>query len=253
MNKLVLVSAASAFLALPTLSMAHSPTGVDDDHAVYWHNSAGEYVKDGAGNCVKTSAWKPGTQIEGCDVIMVKDADGDGVADDADHCPDTPAGAPVSEVGCPLDSDWDGVPDYKDKCPETFGAVVDANGCVAAPDMVLMEVDLKVNFAIDSAKINSDYEGDIEKVANFMKKSEGSTVYIEGHTDSTGTEAYNKALSHKRAEAVAGTLIYQFGIDEKRVNAMGYGESRPAADNKTAEGRAKNRRVTAVVKGMVEK
>lgn len=251
MNKLVLISAASALLALPTLGMAH---GVEDGHAAYWHNSEGVYVKDSAGDCVKTSAWKPGTQIEGCDVIMVADADGDGVADDADRCPDTPAGVAVDAVGCPLDSDGDGVPNYKDKCPKTaMGAEVNAEGCVVTPDMVLMEVDLKVNFAIDSAKIDSDYDGDIERVANFMKRSKGSTVFVAGHTDSTGTAEYNKKLSHKRAESVAGTLIYQFGIEENRVNAMGYGESQPVADNKTADGRAANRRVTAVVKGMIEK
>lgn len=253
MKKLVLISAASALLALPTVSMAHSPSGADDGHSVYWHNSAGVYVKDSSGDCVKTSSWVPGTQIEGCDVIMKKDADGDGVADDADHCPDTPAGAPVDAVGCPLDSDWDGVPDYKDKCPKTFGAVVNSEGCVVDAEMVLMEVDLSVKFASDSAKINSDYNGDIEKVADFMKKSEGSTVFIEGHTDSTGSDDYNQELSQRRAEAVAGTLIYQYGIEESRVNAIGYGESRPVADNKTADGRAENRRVAAIVKGMVEK
>lgn len=252
MNKLVLITAASALLALPALSMAHSSNG-DDDHAVYWHNSAGEYVTDSAGECVKTSSWKSGTQIEGCDVIMVADADGDGIADDADHCPNTPAGAAVDAVGCPLDSDWDGVPDYKDKCPKTFGAVVNAEGCVVKADMVLMEVDLSVKFASDSAKINSDYNGDIQKVADFMKKAKGSTVFIEGHTDSTGSEDYNKALSYKRAEAVAGTLVYQYGIEESRVNSVGYGESRPLTDNNTADGRASNRRVTAIVKGLVAK
>lgn len=253
MKKLVLVSAATALFTFPVLGMAHGSCDDDKKHCVYWHNSAGEYVKDSSGQCVKTSAWVPGTQIEGCDAIMSKDSDGDGVADDADHCPDTPAGAPVSEVGCPLDSDWDGVPDYKDKCPKTFGAAVDANGCELTEEMVMMEVDLKVNFDSNSARIASDYNGNIEKVADFMKKSEGSTVFIEGHTDSTGSDTYNEKLSLKRAEAVAGTLVYQYGIEENRVNAVGYGESRPVADNATSEGRAMNRRVTAVVKGLVAK
>lgn len=254
MKKLILASAASALFALPVMGWAH---GVCDDetmeHCAYVHNASGVYVKDSAGSCVRTSFWKPGTHIEGCDAPMVmSDADNDGVADADDHCPGTPAGAPVDEVGCPKDSDWDGVPDYMDKCPETFGAVVNAEGCVEAA-MVLMEVNLNVKFATDSAKINSDYDGDIKKVADFMKKSEGSTVFIEGHTDSTGSEGYNEALSLKRAEAVAGTLIYQYGIAESRVNSVGYGESRPVADNKTAEGRAANRRVVAIVKGLVEK
>ncbi len=259
MKKVIIASAAVVLFAVPVAGFSHQTD--DPKHDVYWHDSKGVYVKDGIGECVKGKDWYAGSQIEGCDEIkkmampapMPGDADGDGVTDDKDHCPNTPAGAPVDRDGCPKDSDRDGVADYEDQCPNTVaGAKVDAKGC-EIKSMVLMEVNLNVNFATNSDVITSAYNNDIKRVADFMMKSEGSKVYIEGHTDSTGAEAYNQELSQRRADAVARELVSKYGISSNRVVANGFGETQPIADNSTSEGRRENRRVVAVVKGMVKK
>lgn len=70
---------------------------------------------------------------------------------------------------------------------------------------------------------------------------------VEGHTDSVGPDAYNQRLSERRAQAVRDVLVHQYGVSADRVDSVGYGESRPVADNATAEGRAINRRVEAEV------
>ncbi len=70
---------------------------------------------------------------------------------------------------------------------------------------------------------------------------------VEGHTDSVGSDAYNQTLSERRANAVRDVLVNQYGVGGERVNAVGYGETRPVADNASAEGRAVNRRVEAEV------
>ena len=72
---------------------------------------------------------------------------------------------------------------------------------------------------------------------------------IEGHTDSSGAAAYNQSLSEKRAASVRDYLVNQADVDAARLTSRGYGETRPIATNDTAEGRAQNRRVSAVVEG----
>ena len=254
MKKMLITSALVALVSVPVAALAHD-TG-DQNHDVYWHDSNGVFVKDSNGNCVKGKDWFAGSRVEGCDEIPMvtpSDSDGDGVVDANDKCPNTPAGVIVDRNGCAFDTDKDGVPNYKDKCLETRpGATVDVNGCEIKAQ-VLMEVNLNVNFATDSDVITSAYRGEVERVAAFMKKAPGSLAYIEGHTDSTGAEAYNQQLSLRRAQAVADRLVNDYGIAKNRVKAEGYGESRPVATNKTKEGRRENRRVVAVVKGMVEK
>ena len=88
---------------------------------------------------------------------------------------------------------------------------------------------------------------DIQNLADFMKQYGQTSTVVEGHTDSVGTDAYNQRLSERRANAVRDVLVNQHGLDASRVDAVGYGESRPVADNSTEEGRAINRRVEAEV------
>jgi outer membrane protein OmpA-like peptidoglycan-associated protein len=99
-----------------------------------------------------------------------------------------------------------------------------------------------VNFAFDSAEITSESEVILDAAADSLKESPGVRVEVAGHTDSTGPEAYNEGLSKRRAQAVFDYLTGQ-GIDASRLDAAGYGESRPVADNGTRDGRAQNRRV----------
>lgn len=110
-----------------------------------------------------------------------------------------------------------------------------------------VRVELDVKFDFDKSVVKPDSYDDIKAVADFMKQYPQTSTVVEGHTDSVGTDAYNQGLSERRAGAVRDVLVNQYGIDASRVQAVGYGESRPVADNATSEGRAINRRVEAEV------
>ncbi|WP_225318513.1 OmpA family protein [Cellvibrio sp. KY-YJ-3] len=160
-----------------------------------------------------------------------------------------PAPAPVVEK----DSDGDGVFDSKDQCPNTPSThKVDAVGC----SLKLTEtVAIELNITFDTAKsvIKPDFEGEVAKLATFMDQYADTQVTVEGHTDSQGSDAYNQKLSQSRADAVKAALITKYGIAADRVNAIGYGEAKPVADNMTADGREQNRRVVGQVSTKVTK
>jgi len=142
----------------------------------------------------------------------------------------------VVEPKVELDTDGDGVVDSLDKCPDTpKGDIVDENGCT-------LKVDLNINFDFDSAKISNSYDSKIKKFADFMKAFPSVKGKIEAHTDSVGSEAYNQKLSEDRAASTVKALE-AYGVDASRLQSIGYGETKPLADNATAEGRAQNRRV----------
>jgi OOP family OmpA-OmpF porin len=164
------------------------------------------------------------------------DSDGDGVIDPNDKCPDTPAGAKVDENGCELDGDKDGVVDRLDACPDTApGTRVGKFGCDC-------DVTVRLTFAIDSAALTDDDKKILDEAAATLKRLNWITGVAEGHTDSTGSDAHNQRLSERRAAAVMEYLNAK-GIGEARMTSVGFGESKPIADNATREGRAENRRV----------
>lgn len=184
--------------------------------------------------------------------INQSDKDQDGINDDEDKCPSTPANTKVDTRGCPTnvvlddDLDKDGVKNVLDKCPNTpIGTKVDEKGCPALLEDV--EIKLNVLFATDKALIVDHAFTDILKVADFMRQYPTVTIIIEGHTDDRASINHNQKLSQRRAEAVRKELI-RFGVDATRLLAIGYGELRPIADNQTEEGRMQNRRVVAVAK-----
>ncbi|PPV42366.1 OmpA family protein [Ectopseudomonas oleovorans] len=110
-----------------------------------------------------------------------------------------------------------------------------------------VRVELDVKFDFDKAQVKQESYGDIKALADFMKQYPQTSTVVEGHTDSVGSDAYNQGLSERRASAVRDVLVNQYGVESSRVQAVGYGESRPVADNATADGRAINRRVEAEV------
>lgn len=118
---------------------------------------------------------------------------------------------------------------------------------VAPEPMEVVRVELDVKFDFDKAQVKPESYGDIKALADFMKQYPSTTTVVEGHTDSVGSDAYNQTLSERRANAVREVLVKQYGVEGNRVDAVGYGETRPVADNATAEGRAINRRVEAGV------
>ncbi len=163
----------------------------------------------------------------------------------------TPEPEPViAPAPAPIDSDGDGVFDQDDQCGDTPAQFkVDTAGC---PIMLIEKVaiELRVNFRTNSADISPESFAEIKQVADFMNQYDGTKVTVEGHTDDRGRASYNKDLSQKRAEAVRQVLIDEFRIAPSRIEAVGYGEERPIADNGTAEGRALNRRVVGVIEGV---
>lgn len=115
-----------------------------------------------------------------------------------------------------------------------------------------VRVELEVLFDFDKANVKDGSYSDIENLAAFMNQYPQVSTTVEGHTDSVGPDAYNQQLSERRANAVRQVLVEQYGVDAERVNAIGYGESSPIADNASREGRALNRRVEAAVEAQVQ-
>jgi outer membrane protein OmpA-like peptidoglycan-associated protein len=115
------------------------------------------------------------------------------------------------------------------------------------PAAETVRVELDVKFDFDKSVVKQESFSDIESLADFLKQYPQTSTVVEGHTDSVGTDAYNLVLSERRANAVRDVLVNEYGVGGTRVDAVGYGETRPVADNATAEGRAINRRVEAEV------
>lgn len=172
----------------------------------------------------------------------IPDSDKDGLNDENDKCP-TVAGVARYE-GCPIpDGDGDGVNDEEDKCPAVPGVSSNA-GCPEIKE----EVKQKVEFAAkniffntgSSVLLKKSYKP-LDEVVKVLNENPTLILDIEGHTDNTGTPEKNQTLSESRAASVKAYLVSK-GISEARLVAAGYGQDRPVADNKTAAGRAQNRR-----------
>jgi OOP family OmpA-OmpF porin len=145
----------------------------------------------------------------------------------------------VDEFGCARDDDNDGVPDHVDRCPNTVsGARVDISGC-AIQDVIRLQ---GVNFETGINVILPGGEPVLRAAAATLNLYPDVQIEVAGHTDSVGNEETNRTLSQQRAEVVRQLLI-DFGVDENRLTAVGYGESQPIQDNVTSVGRAANRRV----------
>lgn len=123
---------------------------------------------------------------------------------------------------------------------------------VAEEPAQVVRVELDVKFDFDKAQVKEESYGDIKNLADFMNQYPQTSTTVEGHTDSVGTDSYNQQLSEKRASAVREVLVNQYGVEGQRVNAAGYGETQPVADNATESGRAINRRVEAQVEAQVQ-
>lgn len=146
----------------------------------------------------------------------------------------------VERLVPPPDADGDGVPDAVDQCPDTLAGVkVDRFGCAEEAQTVELH---GVTFEFDSARLTESSRYILDQVASALRGQPSMQVEIAGHTDSVGTEEYNMRLSVARAESVRNYLVFR-GIDESRFTAVGYGEVEPIADNSTDQGRDLNRRI----------
>lgn len=173
----------------------------------------------------------------------IPDSDGDGINDEEDKCPQQKGTAKYQ--GCPIpDSDGDGVNDEEDKCPTLAGDPAN-QGCPVIKEEVKKRVDhaaQHIYFATGSAVLLKKSFIGLNEVVQLMKDDAGLKLYVDGYTDNTGKPATNQVLSEKRAASVADYLSSK-GVGAARIVSAGHGQNDPIADNKTAVGRAKNRRV----------
>ena len=183
----------------------------------------------------------PGIAPDGC---PERDRDGDGFLDSVDKCPDVPG---VEPDGCPIpDTDEDTFLDNVDKCidkPEDWNGYDDGDGC---PDVVPISVPQGtirgIYFDLDKDTIKPKSRPVLDRAVSIFKDFDSIRIEISGHTDSTGSVAYNRDLSQRRANAVKRYLVDN-GIAESRIETRGAGPDEPIAPNSTAAGRAKNRRI----------
>lgn len=153
---------------------------------------------------------------------------------------------PVVPKGPCADSDGDGVCDTADLCPGTpKGTVVDAKGCPKEEAEDAKKKFDDVYFAFDKSDVGDSEKAKLDGAATIIgglsKKYPGLKVDVSGHTDWVGTDGYNQGLSERRANSVKSYLVRK-GVDAGRINTFAFGESKPAASNETAAGRARNRR-----------
>ena len=179
-----------------------------------WKNGSGELVwKNGTNElCWRDASWTPATAAEGCDGALTKAAEAA-----------APAAAPAAAKPAPAPAP----------------APVASSKVTYAADAF---------FDFDKAVLKPEGKAKLDDLVSKVKDINLEVIIAVGHTDSIGTDAYNQKLSVRRAEAVKAYLVSK-GIEKNRVYTEGKGEKQPVADNKTKEGRAKNRRVEIEVVG----
>ncbi|HEX7366419.1 MAG TPA: OmpA family protein [Pelobium sp.] len=160
---------------------------------------------------------------------LTSDADGDGVSDFYDRCPNTPKNVAVDGAGCPLPVSTTIV-----QKPITY-VITDEDKKVVADAIKNLEFDL------NKATIRPSSYATLDKVADLIS-SKNLSLKLAGHTDSQGSDAYNMKLSKERAESVKAYLVSK-GVNASRIEATGYGETQPIDTNATEKGRQNNRRV----------
>ncbi|MEI6059689.1 MAG: OmpA family protein [Bacteroidota bacterium] len=187
----------------------------------------GDGIADKDDKCPDVAGLK---ELGGC-----PDKDGDGITDKEDACPDVKGLAKFK--GCP-DTDGDGIADKDDKCPDVAG-VASNFGC---PEIKKFEYFKVVYFGVDKSVMMTKYTKDLDEVVTILNDHADVTLSVEGYADSQGNDAYNMKLSGKRADYVINYLVKK-GVAKDRLVKKFFGEASPVGDNKTAAGRAENRRV----------
>jgi OOP family OmpA-OmpF porin len=213
-NKVAIVIAAAALASVAGAQEIHN-----------WKSAAGDVWKDAAGECWRDASWTPATAAPGCDGAIVADA----------PAPAPVAPAPVAPKAAPA--------------PAPAAAPVPAPvPVVVAPAATKVTYAADAFFDFDKAVLKPEGKAKLDDLVGKVKGISLEVIIAVGHTDSVGKDGYNQKLSVARSEAVKSYLVSK-GIEKNRVYTEGKGEKQPVADNKTSEGRAKNRRVEIEVVG----
>lgn len=190
-------------------------------------------------------------EIDDSDGCPEYDTDGDGMLGSRDACPDAAEDVDGFEDndGCPdTDNDGDGQSDQVDQCPseaETINGFEDDDGCPDELPAALQSFTGVIDgIAFDSgkAKIRASARKPLDKAAAILNEYPSVRIRVSGHTDNTGSRDANLALSLERCESVKAYLVTR-GVDASRIETQGVGPDRPIADETSAAGRAKNRRI----------
>ncbi|RFO96874.1 hypothetical protein DIC66_10230 [Rhodoferax lacus] len=210
-NKVAIVIATAALASVAGAQEIHN-----------WKSAAGDVWKNAGGECWRDASWTPATAAPGCDGAIA---------------PKVEAPAPVAAPA-----------------PMAAPAPVAAPAPAPAPAPVVVAAPAKVTYAADAffdfdkAVLKPEGKAKLDDLVGKVKDISLEVIIAVGHTDSVGKDEYNQKLSVARSEAVKAYLVSK-GIEKNRVYTEGKGEKSPAADNKTAEGRSKNRRVEIEVVG----
>ena len=213
-------SAAGNALAMAHTGMPGKPAAANGGNQIdNWQNGTGEYIwKNGTNElCWRDAFWTPATAAVGCDGALVP--------------PPAPAPAPAPVA-----------------TPAPAPAPVPAPAPPAPPAATKVTYAADAFFDFNKSVIKPEGKAKLDDLVGKIKDINLEVIIAVGHTDSVGSDAYNQKLSIRRSEAVKAYLVSK-GIEKNRVYTEGKGEKQPVADNKTAEGRAKNRRVEIEVVG----
>ena len=205
-----------------TAALASSFAGVSAQTVDNWVSGTGLPWKNGTNElCWRDGVWTPATGLQGCDGVPVP------AAPPAPMAPPAPAPAPAPGA-----------------TPAPAPAVV----VVPAPTSEKVTFAADAFFDFDKAVLKPEGRAKLDDLTSKMSGLNLEVIIAVGHTDSVGSDTYNQHLSIRRSEAVKSYLVSK-GVEKNRVYTEGKGEKQPVADNKTAEGRAKNRRVEIEVVG----
>jgi outer membrane protein OmpA-like peptidoglycan-associated protein len=211
--------------------------GPKENNGCPWGDTDEDGLTDNIDNCPEEAGPR---ENKGC---PWGDADGDGLTDNIDKCINQ--AGPKENDGCPYtDTDNDGVLDKDDECPLTFG-VAENKGCPIIEkeeQEVLNTAFDNLEFETGKAIIRSSSFESLDQLAALLIKKPNYKLSIEGHTDNVGNENSNLLLSKSRANAVK-IYLESHGVTGAQMTTNWYGAGKPIADNATAEGRQKNRRV----------
>ena len=214
-NKVAIVIATAALASVAGAQEIHN-----------WKSAAGDVWKNASGECWRDASWTPATAAAGCDGAIAPAAPAPAPAP-------IPAPAPKAAPA---------------PAPVAAPAPTPAPAVVAAPAASKVTYAADAFFDFDKAVLKPEGKAKLDDLVNKVKGISLEVIIAVGHTDSIGKDGYNQKLSVARSEAVKAYLVSK-GIEKNRVYTEGKGEKQPVADNKTSEGRAKNRRVEIEVVG----